>query len=547
MFGVIKLANMRHTVLCVLIGIICMTFSLSLYAQDIEKQEYIIEAHVVESVLNKRICEKLRIDESQVELKKIFENHVYKLTIRQTEKSNQININDIAAVKGIHACNLNVKTELRRTPNDSEFTAQESLRRIQVEQAWDFSTGGVTAGDKQIVIAIMDDGIDFEHEDLAPNIWNNAGEIPNNDIDDDNNGYVDDFIGLNVNRGNDALEIRAHGTGVSGILGAKGDNGIGIAGVAWDAQLLLITGINTAGDIIEANNYILNMRRRFNESNGAEGAFIVASNYSGGIPNQFAEDQPILCQTYEALGAEGVLSLSAGPNRAQNIDEIGDIPADCSSDHLIIVTNTDVDSDELNSSAAMGPRLVDIGAPGQGSISTRPDNVYDNFGGTSASTPHVSGTIALVYGAACSDFESLADTSPSEAALEVKNLILTNTDQKRSLTDVTVSGGRLNALAAITGLRDFCGVEVDDITITFENPVDKSKSIEITLQTPFLGEHELLIHDTQGRLVYVEPVPPTLFGQSKIFLENFNLHTGLYFMTILNDQEKQTNKFFVLD
>lgn len=548
MFEVIKIATMRHSILCFFLGVICTTISTSLNAQGIEKQEYIVEAHLVESVLNKRICDKLKIDDSQVHIKKIFGDHVYKISFAPSEISKQININDIAAVKGIHACNINVKTELRRTPNDPDFRGQVDMSLIQAEQAWDFSTGGSTVSGKQIVIAIMDDGFDFEHEDLVPNLWNNVGEIPNNGIDDDGNDYIDDFIGLNVNSGNDALDVRSHGTGVVGILGARGNNGIGISGVAWDAQLMLISGISSAGDIIEANNYILNMRQRFNETNGAEGAFIVASNYSGGIPNAFAEDNPILCQTYEALGAEGVLSLSAGPNREQDIDVIGDLPADCSSNHLIIVTNTDTEMDELVMNAAIGPRLVDLGAPGEGTLSTRPDNNYDNFGGTSAATPHVSGTIALIYGAACADFENLADTNPSQAALDVKDLIMSNVDQKSSLTGVTVSGGRLNSFAAVRGLREFCGVEAEIMSITFENPVDNTQgSIEVIVETPFTGDHELLIHDTQGRLMMVRAIPPTLFGQSRLFLDNLSLNTGLYFMTILNDQDRQTNKFFVLD
>lgn len=547
MFGEVKSANMRHQILCFLIGIISLSLSQSLYAQGFDNQEYIIEAHVVESVLNKRICETLQVDASQFELKKIFEDHIYKLTLKQTKKSKQINVNNIAAVKGIHACNLNVKTELRRTPNDPELSTQRSLDIIQAERAWDFSTGGMTVGGKPIVIAIMDDGIDFSHEDIAPNVWNNEGEIPNNGIDDDDNGYIDDFIGLNVNRGNDDLDIRSHGTGVTGILGARGDNGLGITGVAWDAQLLLISGINTAGDIIEANNYILNMRRRFNETNGAEGAYIVASNYSGGIPNQFASQQPILCQTYEALGAEGVLSVVAGPNRDVDIDEIGDIPADCSSDHLIVVTNVDTETDELFVGTAIGLKLIDLGAPGEGTISTRLIDTYDLFGGSSAAAPHVSGTIALVYGAACAEFENLADSDPSQSALNVKSLILENVDQRSSLAGFTVSGGRLNAFASILGLRDFCGVTAESMTINLKNLVDGSNPIEVILETPNITPHELLIHDTQGRLMYVEQIPSSLFGESRLSLENFNLHTGMYFMTLLNSQDKETRKFFVLN
>ncbi len=540
-----KLVKMTPSFFSCLLGLFILLLATNLNSQAIIENSFIIQTDDTEAGIIKNVCRSLNIDNSRVNLKKIFGEDVYKLTIESSKKENHINLENVARVKGIHLCQHDSPVEWRREPNDPEFSAQASLQLIDIERAWDFTTGGRTPSGTQIVVAIMDEGFDVAHEDLAPNIWINTGEIPNNGFDDDNNGFIDDRLGLNTKTGDDQHRVRSHGTGVAGILGARGDNGIGISGVAWDAQLLLVSGITSAADIIEANNYILEQRRRFNESEGAEGAFIVASNYSGGIPSQFEADQPILCQSYEALGQVGVLSIGSAPNRDQDIDVIGDIPAHCSSEHLIIVTNTAVDTDELFSSAAVGTLTVDLGAPGQGSFTTQPDNEYGEFGGSSASAPHISGTLALLHGVACEEFESLIATDPATAALEMKSFILQNVDSRRSLDGLSVSGGRLNAFASMTGLREICGVNAESLNFEFEtNPVQDLRNINVALETPFLVDHEIFIHSASGQLVYFQQITPPLFGQLPIRLENQQYAPGIYFMTISNSEVSETRSFF---
>jgi len=496
--------------------------------------------------LRTRIADKLDITDTQINLALIQEPDVYRVWISLAKETKSSVQNKIYSLKGISDIYEDSPVEYRREPNDPDFTLQKHLKLIDADRAWDFSTGGKTKGGKEIVIAILDDGFGT-HEDLTDNLWGNPGEIPDNGIDDDDNGYIDDYNGLNIRTGDDKHVVKSHGTGVAGIVGAKGDNGIGITGVSWDVKLMLISNVSFASEIIEANNYVRQQRQLYNETNGEEGAFVVAANFSAGIPKAFEEDQPIMCNGYNALGAVGVLSVSAPPNRNEDIDVIGDLPAHCTSPYVIIVTNTAVDTDELFDRAAFGEEKVDIAAPGQGSISTRLDNEYDSFGGTSASAPHVSGAISLLYSVICSEFESMVDQSPDEAALDIKALILNNADDKNSLSGKTVSGGRLNIFKSMIGLRPVCGIQTETLAFTVENPVPAGSSINVNVSTPFLVEHEVFLHNRAGQLMYHSRVPAPLFGELQINLSKLKLNTEMFFLSISVQDQMETQKVFVVD
>jgi len=496
--------------------------------------------------LRKAIMDKYKLSSSYLDLKLIQQPDVYRAWMTLPKKEAGAVESKLTDIKGIVDIYEDAAVEYRREPNDPDFILQKHLKLIDVDRAWDFSTGGKTKGGKEIVIAILDDGF-AEHEDLRDNIWSNAGEIPDNGIDDDDNGYIDDYRGLNIRTANDKHIRKSHGTGVAGIAGASGDNGIGITGVNWDIKMMLISNVSFASEIIEANNYVRQQRQRFNDTNGQEGAFVVAANFSAGIPKAFEEDQPIMCQSYNALGEVGVLSVSAPPNRSEDIDVIGDLPAHCSSPYIIIVTNTDVDTDELFDRAAFGAEKVDIGAPGQGAISTRLDNEYDSFGGTSAAAPHVAGAISLLYGVACSTFESSVDQDPANAALEIKSLILNNADEKNSLLGKTVSSGRLNIFRSMIGLRPRCGIETETLAFTVENPVPSGSSIKVNVTTPFLIEHQIFIHNRAGQLMYHDELPAPLFGELQINLDKLKLNTDIFFLSISVKDQIETQKVLVVD
>lgn len=351
-------------------------------------------------------------------------------------------------------------TQHRATiPNDPQFNNQWQYINtgasggvvnadLDAELAWDITTGGVTALGDTIVVCVVDDGLDLTHTDFASNRWFNYAEIPGNGIDDDGNGYTDDYRGWNTDNNTDDIAGGFfggfHGTPVAGIVGAKGNNAIGVSGVNWNVKLMIVVGgSGNEADNIAAYSYPLTMRTRYNETNGAQGAFVVATNSSWGTDFGQPADAPLWCAMYDEMGAQGILSAGATANVNVNVDIQGDLPTACPSDYLISVTNLRR-NDVKVTSAGYGITTIDLGAYGEDTWTVAKPNNYAGFGGTSGATPHVAGAVALLYSAPCYQLAALARTNPAEAALLVKQFILDGTTPNASLAGITVTGGRLN-------------------------------------------------------------------------------------------------------
>jgi subtilisin family serine protease len=342
-------------------------------------------------------------------------------------------------------------------PNDADFPLQWNMHNtgqnsgepdadIDGPEAWELGNSGVTATGDSIVIAIVDDGFDLDHEDIR--FWKNYQEIPNNGIDDDDNGYIDDFHGWNSWNNSGTLVEKDHGTHVSGIAAAKGNNGTGVAGVNWNMKVLPVVGSATVESIVVAGYaYLLEMRASYNETNGQKGAFIVSNNCSFGVNNGFPEDFPIWGAMYDSLGMLGVLSAGATANANWDVDEVGDIPTAFTSEFLITVTNTDK-YDEKSQYAGYGHNSIDLGAPGTQVWSTRLGNEYGYKTGTSMSAPHVAGAIAYMFSIANEEFMTAYHYDPAGMSLLLKQYILDGTDPLSSLQGITVTGGRLNIFNA---------------------------------------------------------------------------------------------------
>ena len=201
---------------------------------------------------------------------------------------------------------------------------QTNDKDIDAEEAWDITTGGTTMNGNVIVASVLDDGIDLNHDDFGDNLWTNEAEIPNNDIDDDNNGYIDDYLGWSIVSNSDNITGGGHGTPVAGIVGAQGNNNNGVTGVNWDVKVMIIkNNFNTnEADVIEAYSYALEARILYNSTDGAEGAFVVSTNASWGIDFGDPADAPLWCALYDTLGENGILSCGATINGNQNVDII---------------------------------------------------------------------------------------------------------------------------------------------------------------------------------------------------------------------------------
>ncbi len=340
---------------------------------------------------------------------------------------------------------------------------------MDMDLAWDITTGGLSPSGDTIVVCVIDDGINQAHEDLKDNIWYNHGEIPLNGIDDDGNGYIDDFRGWNVTENNDSVFVAGvHGTPVCGIIGARGNNGIGVSGINWKVKIMMVDyGSATEANALASYGYAYTMRKLYNETNGKKGAYIVTTNSSWGINDAMADEAPLWCAIYDAMGSVGILSCGATANASTNVDTDGDLPTSCTSEFLISVTNINK-SDVKVDQAGYGRKSIDIGAYGEQSFTVTRTG-YGGFGGTSGATPHVAGTIALMYSLQCMKFDSLSKSNPAAAALIVKDMILNGTSNLPSLKDITTTGGKLNAFKAVSNLKTICETCTPPAGITLIN------------------------------------------------------------------------------
>ncbi len=439
----------------------------------------------------------------------------------------------------------NAEIEWRNNPNDSLFDTQWALDTIKVSQAWSYSTGGLTITGDTIVCAVVDGSFFVEHEDLKENIWHNHFEIPDNQIDDDQNGYTDDYTGWQMvfdtdrhNYGN----LSNHGTSILGIIGAQGNNSKGISGINQDIKLMLLsahtgTEITKLSNIIEGYSYIMEMRRLYNESNGQNGAFVVSTNSSWGIDWAKAEDHPIWCALYDSLGSVGILNAAATTNYDDDIDRFGDMPCTCSSQYLLGVSESSRTDQQI---AGYGKESVELFAPAQ-SKSTRWSHKYGDFGGTSGASPHVAGAISLLYSYKNTAWISMIKTNPQKAALLVKDILLNSVDRKPQFSE-SVSGGRLNLGRAMKQLSEYFTVPSESKLLNiYPVPVIDDLTIKVALKKE--GVHSVNIYNISGQVVLpftIKNAAPTI-GYWKIDMSH--LPSGVYILELRTEGKSQTNKF----
>lgn len=349
----------------------------------------------------------------------------------------------------------NYEIQMRSTiPNDADFTDQWHHNNtgqtggtvdadIDSDLAWDITTGGLTATNDDIVVCLIESG-NLDHNDITANRWFNANEIPNNNIDDDGNGYIDDYNGWNPLTNDDDYGTGAHGTNCLGMIGADGNNGNLVAGANWNVKLMVVGGysISNQANAIEAYTYPLEMRQIWNNTNGSSGAFVVATSSSWGIDGADPTQYPIWCSFYDTLGKYGVLNVGATTNSNLNVDTQGDMPTACGSNYMIGVGRTDHND---NTAGGYGATTIEFGAPGINVVTTANTNTITTTTGTSFSCPLTAGVIGLAYSIPCPSFMALVKNDPQLGADVVLQALLDGTDAKAALASKFITGGRLNS------------------------------------------------------------------------------------------------------
>jgi hypothetical protein len=510
-------------------------FILFFVAQFIFAQRYIVQVKANETLDTAQI---FSFAEKKCQIRKINEQLNLYSILAENEANSERFFQFLSKSQNVIYSQIDHRATLRTQPNDSLFSSQWDMNKINLQKVWEKNTGGLTTEGDTIVVGIIEtDGFDYRHPDLLPNIWKNQAEIPNNNIDDDQNGYKDDFFGLNILTKNDKHQPFFHGTSVAGIIGAKGDNHKGVTGVNWNVKMMLISECGFESEIIEGYSYMLNQRKLYNETKGKKGAFVVVSNASWGFRGKKASELPLLCAMYDELGKVGILNISATDNLSTDVDKTFDVPSNCTSDFLIVVTNTDR-FDKLYQTAAFGKKSVDMSAPGDKSFTVGINNSYTNFGACSAATPHVAGAVALLYSTPSPQLLVDCKKKPSETALFLKEVILNGTTQLADLKDVTTSGGRLNVFQSQELLlQKYSPIEKVEFQKVFPNPA--LDDLEIEFSTNSFKAHELFIFNTLGQIIQYETFTPSNLGAAKHKIKVDSIAKGVYFLSLNQKGKKE--------
>ncbi|MGE5085608.1 MAG: S8 family serine peptidase [Bacillota bacterium] len=331
---------------------------------------------------------------------------------------------------------------INKTPNDPMFGNLWGLNNIgQMDserkegvpgvdigavQAWD-----ITTGSKDVVVAVIDTGIDYNHPDLKDNLWTNAAELNGKTgVDDDNNGIVDDIYGASFVKADkptgNPLDDHGHGTHCSGTIGAKGDDGKGIVGVAWNVRImgvkfLAADGSGSLEGALMGIDYATKM-----------GAKILSNSWGGG---GYAET---LKQAIQRSNDAGALFVAAAGNESNNNDSNPTYPATYDVPNILTVAAVD-NRGQLASFSNYGKSTVHVAAPGVNIYSSVKGGKYDSWSGTSMATPHVSGMAAL-----------LAANEPNLTGIEMKQRIISTAKPMPSLRGKVRSGGMANAYSMLT-------------------------------------------------------------------------------------------------
>ncbi len=332
----------------------------------------------------------------------------------------------LSNIEGVKHAEPNYQVRTMNVPNDPGYSSLWAMPVIQAHDAWNISTGS-----EEVVVAVIDTGIDYTHPDLSGNMWTSSEGYHGYNAMNDSFYPMDDY---------------GHGTHVAGTIGAVGDNELGVVGVNWNVSLMAVKflgqdGFGTIADAIAGLEYVLERK--------LEGENIVATSNSWGGGGH----SELLYDAIEQHRDAGILFVAAAGNYGSNNDLWPMYPANFDLTNIISVAATD-STDDLAGFSNYGARSVHVAAPGVNINSTTPDGTYTYNSGTSMAVPHVSGLVAL-----------LASHNSSHDYIGLKNTVLSSVDQLDPLYDMLMTNGRINAYNALNTTPD-----PDDIRFWVHRP-----------------------------------------------------------------------------
>ncbi len=353
----------------------------NIFAQQANRSEYKEDEIIVK--YKKNISERLMkksLNKYGMSVKKSFKTMTMKCVTIPDGSSVKDMINKIIKDPNVEYAEPNYLYHADATPDDPRFTDLWGLNNngqtggtpdadIDATEAWDIATG-----DSSIVIAVIDTGIDYTHEDIKQNLWRNSGEIPGNNIDDDNNGVVDDIYGFNSITGSgDPYDNGGHGTHVSGTIGAVGNNSKGVSGVNWKTKIMALKFLNESGSGY-SNNAIACIDYAVTMKNNGVNVRVTNNSWGGGPYSQALYD------AIKRLRDADILFVASAGNSAKNTDSTAAYPASYNLENIISVAATDK-NDTLAYFSNYGSITVDLAAPGYEILSTYPGGGYNPVSG----------------------------------------------------------------------------------------------------------------------------------------------------------------------
>lgn len=324
---------------------------------------------------------------------------------------------------------------------DDPYSSYQASVIASTTRVWDLATDA-----PNVIVAVIDTGAELDHPDLISNLWTNDGEIPDNGIDDDGNGYVDDLHGYDFRRrdGNPEDEW-GHGTLTTGIIGAVGNNEIGASGVVWNVQLMILKVFGDAPgarlvDYADAIRYAVR-----------NGATVINASWTV-PPASDGDDRPVIREAIEEALDAGILVVAAAGNAADNLDDHPVFPAAYPLDNVVSVAGLKAGVSELLDESNFGAGTVKVATDGEAVLGPYLGHSYATLTGTSSSAAIVSGVAALMLG-----------QRPDLAPDRVADILMETSETSDSLDGLVASGGAVNASASLQAALD-AGTESEGVS-----------------------------------------------------------------------------------